>query len=329
MKNIRLFLVLVVLIVIAGIYYFSNSKGTLNLRNASFALESPGEITKIELKSENETLLLKKEPDGWKVNNKYRATDSYVENLNLILSRITVLSPVSKVEKEQVASILQNDGILVGVYRNRKSLKKFYVSKPSMNKEKTYMMMERSTDPFIVRIPAFKGLLAELFIQDENYWRNKTVFDYEPQNIESIMLEYPENEEKSFKAINYNDGTFAIQKLDDNKFLEDYNVDKLARYFTYYQRIAFDDIVTNLDQNQTDSILNSSPYCVISVKDESGVENKIKIYRKPSDNEVDEFGNKIKFDYDKAYATLNNNNELIIIEYYIFDPLFKEIDYFR
>ncbi len=329
MKNIRLFLILVVLIIIAGIYYFSNNKGTLNLRNASFAIESPDKITKVELKSDNAVLLLKRESDGWKVNNKYKATTSYVENLNLVLSRITVLSPVSKVEKEQVASILQNDGILVGVYRNRKSLKKFYVSKPSMNKEKTYMMMERSTDPFIVRIPAFKGLLAELFITDENYWRNKTVFDYEPQNIESIALVYPENETKSFKAINYNDGTFAIKKMDDNKFLEDYNVDKLARYFTYYQRITFDDIVTNLDQIQTDSILNSSPYCVISVKDESGVENKIIIYRKPSDNEVDEFGNKIKFDYDKAYATLNNNNELIIIEYYIFDPLFKEIDYFR
>jgi hypothetical protein len=49
----------------------------------------------------------------------------------------------------------------------------------------------------------------------------------------------------------------------------------------------------------------------------------------PSKKGVDEFGQKINFDYDRAYASFNNNKELVTIQYYIFDPLLKEIDYFR
>ncbi|MCK5170086.1 MAG: hypothetical protein KAQ75_09410, partial [Bacteroidales bacterium] len=137
------------------------------------------------------------------------------------------------------------------------------------------------------------------------------------------------NMSKSFSVINYNDGTFAIQNLSNNAFVVDFNVDKVARYFTYFQRIVFEDVVRNLDQVETDSILQTKPFNVITVETIQGNVNKIAIYRKPSESEFDEFGKKAQFDYDRAYATLNNNNELIIIQYYIFDPLFKEIDYFR
>ncbi len=329
MKNLRLYLILIILIIIATIFFFSNSKGSLNLRNSSFAIESPEDITKIQISTPDENLILRKEFDHWKVNNKYRTPDRSIENFMVAINRIDVLSPVSKLEKEQVASILKADGILVEVFKKNRTLKKYYVSKPEMNNSKTYMMMYKSSEPFVVRIPSFKGLVADLFVIDENFWRDKTIFDYQPQNIKNIVVEYPENMSKSFSVINYNDGTFAIQNLSNNAFVVDFNVDKVARYFTYFQRIVFEDVVRNLDQVETDSILQTKPFNVITVETIQGNVNKIAIYRKPSESEFDEFGKKAQFDYDRAYATLNNNNELIIIQYYIFDPLFKEIDYFR
>ncbi|MCB2195534.1 MAG: DUF4340 domain-containing protein [Bacteroidetes bacterium] len=329
MKNLKLYLILAVLIIIAGIFYFSNNKGTLNLRVADFSVDQYQDITKIEIISPQEKLKLELTNNQWKVNDKYWATEKYVKNLLLALNRLTILSPVSKAEKEQVASILKADGMLVKVYKNRRTVKEFYVSKPSMNQEKTYMMMKKSSEPFIVSIPAFRGLLADLFITDENYWRNKTIFDYEPQNIKSIRVEYPEEQIKSFQVNNYNDGTFAVQNLVETKFIEDFDVEKVARYFTYYQRIVFEDVVRDLSQGKIDSVLKATPYCIITVKDDSDEENKITIYRKPSEKKYDEFGQELKFDYDRAYASFNQNKELIIIQYYIFDPLFKEIDYFR
>ncbi len=329
MKNSKLLIILIVLIAIAGIYFFSNSKGSLNLRNTSFAIESPGDITKIQISTPDEKLVLEKEFDHWKVNNKYRATDRSLKNFMMAINRIDVLTPVSKVEKEQVALILKSDGVLVEVFKKNRTLKKYYVSKPEMISSKTYMMMYKSSEPFVVRIPSFKGLVADLFIIDENFWRDKTIFNYLPQNIKNIVVEYPENTSKSFRVINYNDGTFAIQNLNNKTFVENFNVDKVARYFTYFQRIIFEDVVENLNQTMLDSVLKTKPFNIITVEDIHGNTNKIAIYRKPPEKEYDEFGQKAQFDYDRAYATFNNNNELITIQYYIFDPLFKEIDYFR
>mgnify|MGYP001113624512 CR=1 FL=1 len=329
MKNLKLYFILTLVIIVAGIFYFSNNKGTLNLRNADFSVNSQQDVTKIQMYTPDDNLILEKENGQWKVNEKYNATQKNVENLILALNRVIVLSPVSKAEKEQVASILKADGVLVKVLKNRRTLKEFYVSKPAMNKEKTYMMMENSSEPFVVSIPAFRGLLAELFVLDENYWRNKIIFDYEPQDIKKIKIDYQQNPAKSFEVINYNDGTFAIQNLSKNSYLSDFNVERVARYFTYYQRIAFEDVVNGLPKYKIDSVLHSEPYCIISVQDDQGNKNKIAIYQKPAENKFDEFGQKVKFDYHKAYATFNNNQELITIQYYIFDPLFKEIDYFR
>ena len=115
----------------------------------------------------------------------------------------------------------------------------------------------------------------------------------------------------------------------EDELLKDFSIEKLTRYFTFYQRITFEDVVSDLTQAQSDSVLQTLPFCIIYVEDFSEVKDKISIYRKPPEKEFDEFGNKIRFDYDLAYASFNNNEELITIQYYIFDPLFKEIDYFR
>ncbi|MDA3953667.1 MAG: hypothetical protein PF485_08475 [Bacteroidales bacterium] len=329
MKINKSLIALVILFIIAGIYFFSNTKGSLNIRNSSFAIETPEVVTKIQITTPNKNLLLEKEFNQWKVNGKYQVTDKSIGNFLTTINRIVVSTPVSKTEKEQVASILKADGLTVEVFKKNRTLKKYYVRKSEMNKNKTYMMMYKSSEPFIVRIPSFKGLVVDLFIIDENYWRDKTIFDYQPQNISSITVEYPENKSKSFRVINYNNGTFVIQELDNNAFVEKFNVDNVARYFTYFQRIVFEDVVKGINQGNTDSVINSTPFSIITVEDIQGVRNKIATYRMPSKKGVDEFGQKINFDYDRAYASFNNNKELVTIQYYIFDPLLKEIDYFR
>ncbi len=68
---------------------------------------------------------------------------------------------------------------------------------------------------------------------------------------------------------------------------------------------------------------------MIKVEDVNGQVNKLKIYKKLAANEFDEFGEKAKYDYNRAYALFNENNEILIIQYYICDPILKEIDYFR
>ena len=330
MKHIKLtYIIFIALFSIATIYFFSNTKGTLNKRNTSFAIESIDDISSIKILVDNQELLLKKEMQKWKVNNKYQVKGWNINNFLIAANRIDLLASVSNTEKDQVASLLKSDGIVVEFFKGKRRIRKYYVSKPAMNKSKTYMMMYKSSEPFIVRIPSFQGLVADLFVVDENYWRDKTVFDYPPQNIKNIIVEYPNNQLKSFKLINYNNGTFALQTTSNEKFIDDFDVSKVARYFTYFQGINFEKVIIDQNKNQLNSISENKPFLIIFVEDIYGIKNSLKVYRKPSEHELDEFGQKAMFDYNRAYGVLNDADELILIQYYIFDPLFKEIDYFR
>ncbi|MBI9053650.1 MAG: hypothetical protein JEY96_07515 [Bacteroidales bacterium] len=323
------YLVIIILVVIAAVFYFSNSKGTLNKRASTFAIESIEEISKIEIMNGEKELVLTKENNLWRVNGKYQVKEWNINNFLTAANRIGVLTPVSNVQKEQIALLLRKDGIKVKFSRGNRIVRSYSVGKPGMHKSKTYMMMEKSSDPFVIRIPSFKGLVANLFVADENYWRDKTVFNYMPQNVKNIRIEYPENQKKSCKIINYNDGSFALQMLPSEDFIKEFNVEKTARFFTNFQKINFDNIADNLSLAAKDSILNSIPLAIISVEDFQNVVTSIKIFRKPSNGELDEFGEITSFDYNKAYGVLNNADELILIQYYKFDPILKEIDYFR
>lgn len=323
------YLILLVIILTAAIYFFSNSKATFRLRNINFAVENIEDIDQIILKAESNTIQLTKQNNAWKVNQQYHAKSRNILDFITALNRIEILSPVSKTEKAQIASILKSDGIQVEIIKNNKSIRKYYVSRPSMHKSKTYMMMYKSNEPFIIHIPSFKVKVAGLFVLDENYWRDHTVFNYKPQDIKEIQLNYPNNPEKSFCLTNYNDGTFSVQSIADNNYLEDFQVEKVARYFIYFQGVEFERVLSGLSKEKTDSILQLTPFTTITVEDFNRDKNSISIYRKEAENELDEFGQKAKFDYNKAYARINNSNEIILIQYHIFDPLLKEIDYFR
>ena len=321
------YIIFVVLLIIATVYFFSNHKGTLNKRNSSFAIDKLDEITQIQILDDTTKLILTKQNNNWKVNQKYLVKEWNIQNFLTAINRLQVLSPVSNLAKQQVCMILKKEGIKVEILKNNRVIRKYYVSKPSMNKSKTYMLMNKSKTPFVVRIPSFKGLVANLYVADENFWRNKIIFKYKPQDINSIQIQYPANSHKSFQIKNHNDGYFSMFDFEEN-VLSDFDVKKVARFFTYFQKITFDDIVT-LDQNQKDSIIKSQAFATITVKDFSKNQNQLKIYRKPAEQEFDEYGKKALFDYNKAFAVFNNSNELILIHYYNIDPLLKEIDYFR
>lgn len=321
--------IVIIIVLIAAIYYFSNSKGTFKLKSTEFAVNDQEEITKIKIQEGDKLLLIAYIDGEWKVNNKYKVKNWQINNLFTALNRIEILKPVSKTEKSQINTLLEQDGILVEILKNNRTIKKYYVSKPSMSKSSTYMKMYKSNNPFIVHIPLFKGLVSELFVIDEDYWRDNTVFDYKPQNIKEITVEYPQQSKKSFGLINYQDGTFSVKRIDNNTFIEDFDVEKVVTYFTYFQSITFEKVLSAMDDSKIDSISSSVPYFKIAVTDIKNIKNEIRVYRKPPDQKYDEFGNIAEFDYNRAYAVLNNNHEIILIQYYIFDSLLKEIDYFR
>ncbi|MEE4198112.1 MAG: hypothetical protein V2I54_10740 [Bacteroidales bacterium] len=329
--NQKVLLIALTLFVIAAILFLTDSSGTLNKRNINFAVQSGEKIDRIEIYTnpEKEKLTLRREGEQWKVNDKFVVREFAITNFLQAISSIVISKPVSRAQEESVKNLLEQEGRVVEIYKNNRRIRRYRVSTPQMSSTKTYMMMTGQGDPFEVRIPSFSGLVADLYKTNEGYWRDKSIFDYQPQAIQTILVKYPGKKEASFQLFNYNDGTFAVRNPYHDKYLEDFKVEKVMRYFTYFHDIEFEAIEKQVSSRKMDSIIHSPPYCEISVTDFREHKNSISIYRKAPEKTVDEFGNKLEYDFNRAYAVFNQNNELIIIQYYIFDPLLKEIDYFR
>jgi len=330
MKTNKLLIISVILLIlIAALYLFSNSKGTLKSRNTRFLIKSTENISEIRISSDKEEIILNRENSKWKINGLYSVNETIISNFLSALSSIEIVSPVSKVEKNQIGNLLKTEGIRVEIKKNNFRTIRFYVNKPTMSKDRTYMMMQNSLEPYSVKIPQFEGLVSQLFISNEDFWRDKIIFNYMPQNIKTITVEYPQNMIKSFRLSHLVDNSFTLQNNKESKPEPEFNLNKLTQYFTYFHTIEFERIVSDLSKEKVDSINGSIAFSIISVEDYNGELNSLKLFRKPAENSVDEFGNKAGFDYNKAYAVLNDNHEILEIHYYNFDLILKEIDYFR
>ena len=52
------------------------------------------------------------------------------------------------------------------------------------------MILENSSEPYVVSIPGFNGYLSSRFSCEENDWKDKIIFNYDKNEIESVHLNY-------------------------------------------------------------------------------------------------------------------------------------------
>jgi hypothetical protein len=91
-------------------------------------------------------------------------------------------------------------------------------------------------------------------------------------------------------------------------------------------------ILGDIDVTFKDSILASKPYFEINLTDINNENVFLQAYRKESGAEnLDLEGNPIIWNRDRLYANITQNNvsTFVLIQYYVFDPLIKNIDYFN
>lgn len=111
--------------------------------------------------------------------------------------------------------------------------------------------------------------------------------------------------------------------------LEEFDTSFVRMYLTYFRKIHFELHNRTATQSDIDSMKNSTPYYKIAVTNKQGDVNAIKAYKKrPAFKRYDFDGNLIEFDQDKLWV-FNRYDELTVCQYYVFDKLLKDINYFK
>lgn len=333
MKKYLPLLLVIILLSGAAVWFVKNqSKGTINEAEGDFAVKDATSIAKIILTdTEGKKVELTKPSGIWMVNGKYPAREDLIKQLFDAITRVTSLCPVPTAAHDNVIREMLERHTRTEIFdADGKLLKSYWVGGASTDGQNTYMLLEidgkPASRPHMTYVPGLKGYLTFRYSPDEENWRTKVVFNYVPGDIKALSVEYPNNEANSFTLTEVAPDSFSLSPANEKlRITEPYQQKFIKQYLSFYSSIyieAFDNSYSGKD-----SLLKTTPFCTITVTERDNSVNKVRMFYMPlsqrSKSQFDEKGNDRTMDVDHFYATIHDEKDFTIVQYYVFGKLLR------
>ena len=330
-SNLVLLVVVVVLtILVVTLYLTKNIDKQSVLRD--FAVEDTASISKIFLADKNNNSVTLERIDGvWYVNETYKARKDFIDVLLSTIKNVEVSAPVPEASLNKVLKDLSVTGIKAEIYVDDKIAKTYYVGGVTQNSTGTYMILEGSDFPFVMQIPGFAGYLTVRYLPDVKEWRERVVFNYQFEDMAKVIVDYGLNPDDGFILYNYGDNKFGL--TDANGKTVDFPVDTIAikEYLGRIKFIAFEAFISEeLQKHKLDSLSKEPVVGSFKIEDRKGNPKSFEVYLRQNINyAVDEEGVPFEWDIDRVYGIVNDNTEVVLLQYYVIDPITKTINDFN
>ncbi len=335
MKNLKTIIIyLAVLILGYFVYQTMNGTNSSLSKNAlsDFAVKDTASVDKIHLSdTQGNDLTFVKDGKKWTLDNGDCVQQHLIKSFLEAFKYISVKAPVGKNAIDNINKSILTHHKKVEIYQNGKLAKTWFIGNATADHYGTFMLLKdpekgKSPEPFIMFLPNMYGSVGDRFSTDKLEYMCSQVFAYNPLNIKEIDVQLPEKPELSFK-ITQNDNQFELYN-NENK-INDFDTLKVRKYLLAYKKKHFNSYNRELSQQGIDSLRQSTPMYIIKVTDVNGDENQIKAYRKGvQGNQYDFEGNLLVYDRDNLWVFINDGS-LTKCQYFVFDPLLKDINYFK
>lgn len=346
MKKKWLFLIISIILLII-LLFFLLTKINLPFSDNSnfFSVKDTAQVSKIIISDnlKNQVTLTKQKQGRWVVNEKYTIENKNMSSFMETISLIDVKSPVSRANKNKIIKSIKEDAILVEIFIKKYSIdlfgiklfpiekleNKYYVGGPTEDKTATFMMKYNTEEPYIIHIPGYRESLENKYSALEEKWRNHTILSIKLEDIKMLTLEFPETPEESYTIKKEGSYTYSLKPLNADTIFANYDTLKLLKSLSEMQHLQFEQMVTEKQLKIKDSILQSSPYHILTITDIKNITTQFKTYHKKAPAEQHEFiGTIQKYDLDRMYIAFNNQKDLAIIQFILFDNVLRPLSYY-
>lgn len=297
-----------------------------------FKVEDVKEINKIFLAQRSgKTATLTRNRDHWLVDGKYRALDNGMDNLMRAFKEMQVKYKPADAAIPNVVKDLATQGIKVELYNKEDELiKAFYIGGAPTDERGTYMIMENAEQPYVVHLPTWEGNLRRRFELVGEQWRDKTVFRTKVENIESVSVEYPRQQNHSFILERSNKDQFKVLPYYDfsSKRNEKVSQGIVESYLVGFDKVGAEAFETT--NPRRDSVLKTIPFCTITLKKVSGDSTQVQLF--PILEEAQTFDPKsnteISYPYVERYFASINQSDFMLVQHRVFEELFWGYSFF-
>lgn len=333
MKKYFPYLLVILLLVSATVWFvFNKTTGSVNEQEGDFSVKETELIAAIDLSdTENNHVLISLVNGVWMVNKKYPVRDELIKQLLEAVTRVTSLCPVPTAAHDNVMRDMLGQHTQVKILDAQGNLlKSYWVGGAAVDGQNTYMLLEiegkPAARPHMTYVPGFRGYLSPRYSTSEENWRSRVLFNYKPEDIQSLSVNYPVDPGKSFSINRVGADSFTVSSINDKyKINAPYEQKYIRQYLAFYSSIfieAFDN-----SNSQRDSIINTVPYCEIKINTTSGSQNVVKMFYMPvskrSKMQFDAKGFEMTYDIDHYYASVNNGSDFAIVQYYVMGKLLR------
>ena len=344
-KNRWILIIVIVLAVVALVLVLQNRKGTLKGEMGEFAIVDTASVVKIFMADmrNNQVLLTKNSPGEWMLNDSLKARKEGLDLLLKTMSNLAVKAPVPKKSYNSVIKRLATNSIKVEIYQEKyrvdifnwiklfpheKLTKVYYVGNATPNNMGTFMLIEGSDVPFVVYEPGFRGFVAARYTTAMNDWRDHQIFKKLPSAIRSLKVEFPFQPEESYLIDKHGSESLDVVSLETNQKLSSFDTKRVVSLVNGYRNIRFEAVLDAIDPAKADSIIHTTPINIITLTDTDGNVNKVKTFRRRNDKgDFDMEGNMVSYDVDRLYALINDGKELVLAQYFVFDPITRPLSF--
>jgi len=344
-KNRVTLVIALTLLLAAAALVITNSYTTLRKDVSDFSIEDTASVTKIFLadKNNNEVTLERSADGSWLVDGKYMAQKEKLSSFLKTLMDLEVRSPVPLVARNNVITRMAVIAKKIEIYQisprinffnkirlfpHEKLTKTYYVGDVTQDNQGTFMLMEGAEEPYIVHIPGFRGFVSTRYSTIKADWRDYTVFKTPINEIQSVRVEFPVQPEQSYQFDIQDNQNITLRSLSDNQVVPDYDTLKALNFLTSFKDIRFESLLEHLlEKAFIDSVTSSIPKTIITLTDREGKVNKVKIFSKKGFAPLySEDGAMLEpVDIDRAYALVNEEEDFVLIQYYVFDQVTRTL----
>jgi hypothetical protein len=349
--NRKILIIIIIILAITGIILtITQITSTLSENETNFAIADTASVTKIFMADmDGNSVLLEKQQTGhWMVNQKHIAQKDMVLQFLRTLMYVTVRGPVAIAARDNVIRHMASHAVKVEIFQKKylidfwgirmfqreKLTKTFYVGDNTQEKSGTYMKMEKSENPYIVYIPGFKGFLHTRFSTNEHEWRDHTVFNLFMKDIDKVSMLYPSEPEKSFIIENPDNRNFKLFSIEEGAYVSNYDTINLINYLSGFYDARFEEMVVDPAKAIRDSLIQLEPFQILTVTPKTGEDISLITYLKPNQLTQEEMEARYfeisdyPWDRERMWAFINDETELVTIQYFVFGRILKPIQAF-
>lgn len=253
---------------------------------------------------------------SWLYNKKYRAREDAIENLLLAVESLRMRFKPTEAALPHMIETLATHGIKVEIYgKDNKLLKAYYLGGATNDELGTYIIIDGAEQPYVADIPGWQGNIRFRYNLTGDEWRDRTVFELAPEEVASLSIEYPKQQDKSFRLSFEEDSRGKVipyyplspQRAEAPK---PGRMDAYRHLFSAVQAVKFNNL-----NREREEIVQRIPFAIVRATDKAGKAYELKLWPDHAQSSIDpKTGQVINPTEVTSFYALTQDNDFLVMQ---------------